>query len=93
MAALAQVTEVAGELAQEQCLWLWQGWGGQQGSGSLATLLQYWGLCSRGNTGKKMVREVWEVRDIPMPLMGAQHLPAQGMSCGSSLLRLDPQKI
>lgn len=38
-AALAEVTEVAGELAQEQCLWLWQGWGGQQGSGSLATLL------------------------------------------------------
>lgn len=53
VAALAEVAEVTGELAQEQCLWLWQGWGGQQGSGSLATLLQAWGLCSRGDTGEK----------------------------------------
>lgn len=53
VAALAQVTEVTGQLAQEQCLWLWQGWRGQQGSGSLATLLQAWGLCSRGDTGEK----------------------------------------
>lgn len=65
VAALAEVTEVVGQLAKEQCLWLWQGWGGQQGSGSLATLLQAWGLCSRGDTGEK--GSVWEVRSIPMP--------------------------
>lgn len=59
MAALAEAAEVVGELAQEQRLRLWQGWGGQQGSGSLATLLQAWGLCSRGDIGEKW--SVWEV--------------------------------
>lgn len=44
---------MAGELAQEQCLRLRQGWGGQHGSGSLATLLQARGLCSRGETGEE----------------------------------------
>lgn len=46
--ALAEVAEVAEELAQEQCLGLRQCWGGQQGSGSLATLLQARGLCNGG---------------------------------------------
>ena len=45
---------MTGELAQEQRLGLWQGWGGQQGSGSLATLLQARGLCSRGGKEKKV---------------------------------------
>lgn len=44
---------MAGELAQEQRLRLRQGRGGQHGSGSLATLLQAWGLCSRGETGEE----------------------------------------
>lgn len=58
--ALAEAAEVAGELVQEQCLGLRQGWRGQQGSGLLATLLQAWGLCSREETGGK---SIWEVRE------------------------------
>lgn len=91
VAALAEATEVAGELAQEQCLWLWQGWGGQQGSGSLATFLQAWGLCSREDTGKKNGQfgrsgHPHASHGSPAPTS------TQGMSCGSSLLLLETQK-
>lgn len=46
--ALAEAAEVLGQLLQQQRLGLRQGRGGQQGSGSLATLLQARGLCQRG---------------------------------------------
>lgn len=87
VAALAQVTEVAGELAQEQCLGLGQGWGGQQGSGSLATLLQAWGLCSRKKNGQSG-------RSGASPASHGSSAPTstQGMSCGSSLLLLETQQ-
>ena len=49
--ALAEAAEVVGKLPQEQSLGLRQGRGGQQRPGSLATLLQAWGLCIGGETG------------------------------------------
>ena len=38
------------ELLQQQRVGLWQCWGGQQGLGTLPTLLHAQGLCSRGKT-------------------------------------------
>lgn len=77
------------KLAQEQCLGLRQGRGGQQGSGSLAALLQAWGLCSRGETvGKKC-----QFTRPGHALVSHRRLePASthGMSCGGSQLPTKP---
>lgn len=88
---LAEAAEVVGELVQEQRLGLWQGRGGQQGSGSLATLLQARGLCSRGErVGKKC-----QFGRPGHPLVSHRSLAptsTHGMSCGTSLLPTEPQK-
>lgn len=85
--ALAEVAEVAGELAQEQRLGLRQGWGGQQGSGSLAALLQAWGLCSRGETGEKV-----SLQEAGASPCVSWRPGTYDMSCGTSLLPTEPPK-